>query len=670
MNWDAQNRESYNGRHAADQGTGRERSEHARAHPTRARPQERLRHCEAHGHTGKISRLDLGARFHRYVNSFLNGREATVKIDGAPPRTVRMGGAGTPQGSVLSPMLFNLVMIGLPERLDAIEGINHTIYADDVTVWTTENTSVGEMQDRLQRAVREVERHLEDTGLVCSPDKSEILLHRPRKKGPLPQAVIDARRLGVRVTTREGTRIPTVSKLRVLGLWLEENGANRELVARLQKKMAAATHFVRRVANKKKGMKEHNVTRLIQAYALSHIAYVAAYADWNRSETDKLNVVIRRAFKTALGVPQYTPTHRLLELGVHNTLEEIAEAQRIAQLERLSSTVTGRRILDLLGFRYHETRGLKESLLPEVRDAIQTENMPKNMHPVHDVQRRIRRAVAILEKHGRQEGVLFVDAARYPRPVGDSPGDEERRPPPPLQGNVRGEPQLPAPPPLQLLRQQRQQQQRQHRHGRPTAAAPAFSMAVVDTKGTIRVTASARLPSAEAAEEMAIALAVLHGGAEDNLIISDSKSAIRNYIKGWVSADVARMLNARAGDFGSGTITNKSLKWFPAHVGELGSNSNNDTNIANGRRRNDTPPNHNERAHLVARQLTRRDAVTQRAAAAVVVRDPSGGVTATAAATPSDAAAVVTNTTEIAADGAGDHADADCDVKEFPATYR
>ncbi|XP_075553569.1 uncharacterized protein LOC142586202 [Dermacentor variabilis] len=40
----------------------------------------------------------------------------------------------------------------------------------DVTVWTTENTSVGEMEDRLQRAVREVERHVEDTGLVCSPD--------------------------------------------------------------------------------------------------------------------------------------------------------------------------------------------------------------------------------------------------------------------------------------------------------------------------------------------------------------------------------------------------------------------------------------------------------------------------------------------------------------------
>lgn len=616
----------------------------------------------------KISQLGLGARFHGYVSSFLSGREATVKINGASPRTVRMGGVGTPQGSVLSPMLFNLVMIGLPERLDAIEGINHTIYADDITVWTTENTSIGEMQDRLQRAVREVERHLEDTGLVCSPEKSEILLHRPRQKGPLPQGVVDARRLGICVTTKEGTQIPTVSKIRVLGLWMEEDGANRVLVTRLQKKVAAATHLVRRVANKRKGMKEHNVTRLIQAYALSHIAYVAAYADWSRSETDKLNMAIRKAFKTALGVPQYTATDRLLELGVHNTLEEIAEAQRIAQLERLSGTRTGRRILGRLGIRYHEARGLKEALLQEVRDAIQTENMPRNMHPVHDVQRRKRRGEAILKAHGRREGVLFVDAAKYPRPAGDSDGDGGRPPPPlPLvQPTDRDEPQQQTPSPLLLLRHQREQRQ-QRRQGQQTAAPPAFTMAVVDTKGKVRVAASARLPSAETAEEMAIALAVLHGGVEDDLIISDSKTAIRNYTKGWVSAEVARMLNARARDFGSGTITNKALKWFPAHVGDLGSsNHRNNNSNANSRRPAGIPPNHNERAHLVARQLTRRDAVTQGAATTVVVRDSAAG----AARMESGTAAIAATATVAAVEIATDQRDADHDAKEFPATYR
>ncbi|XP_077564576.1 uncharacterized protein LOC144180043 [Haemaphysalis longicornis] len=61
----------------------------------------------------------------------------------------------------------------------------------------------------------------------------------------------------------------------------------------------------------------------------------------SRDETNKLNVVIRRAYKTAIGVPECTSTERLYTLGIHNTLDEIAEAQRIAQLERLSMTKPG-----------------------------------------------------------------------------------------------------------------------------------------------------------------------------------------------------------------------------------------------------------------------------------------------------------------------------------------
>lgn len=450
-------------------------------------------------------------------------------------------------------------MIGLPERLDAIEGINHTIYADDITIWTTESMSSGSMQDRLQRAVREVEKHLEGTGLVCAPNKSEILLHRPRKPGRPPRDVADARQTGVRVTTKEGGRIPTVSKIRVLGLWLEENGANSELVTRLQKKVAAATNLIRRVTNRRKGMREHNVVRLIQAYALSHITYVAAYVNWSNSEINKLDTIIRRAYKTALGVPHYTANCRLFELGVHNTLAEIIEAQRTAQLERLSGTRTGRTILDSLGIRYHGMRGLKDALLPAVRNAILTENIPRNMHPVHDAERRRCRAEAILKDHGRREGVLFVDAARYPRPY---------------------------------RRQQQNEREQQRRQ-----STPAFSMAVVDTSERTVVTGSARLPSSEAAEEMAIALAILHSGNEDTLVVSDAKTAVRNFAKGWVSVEAAHMLNARVADFKSNAITTKSLKWFPAHVGELGNEQ-----------RPDLPSNHNERAHRVARLLTRRDA--------------------------------------------------------------
>ncbi|KAL1474478.1 hypothetical protein MTO96_020661 [Rhipicephalus appendiculatus] len=110
-------------------------------------------------------------------------------------------------------------------------------YADDLEVLADEVVRTHLTRPGSLDHPEEVEGHLEGTGLVCAPNKSEILLHRPRKPGRLPKDVAAARQTGVQATTKEGGRIPTVSKIRVLGLWLEENGANSELVTRLRRKL-------------------------------------------------------------------------------------------------------------------------------------------------------------------------------------------------------------------------------------------------------------------------------------------------------------------------------------------------------------------------------------------------------------------------------------------------
>ncbi|XP_065286307.1 uncharacterized protein [Dermacentor albipictus] len=63
--------------------------------------------------------------------------------------------------------------------------------------------------------------------------------------------------------------------------------------------------------------------------------------NWLRAERDKLNALVRKVVKRALGLPIRTHTEDLLKLGVHNTAEEIAEAQERAQLTRLSTTAAG-----------------------------------------------------------------------------------------------------------------------------------------------------------------------------------------------------------------------------------------------------------------------------------------------------------------------------------------
>lgn len=100
----------------------------------------------------RVNDLDLGQRTYNYVRNFLTGRKAKIMIGDLVSEEIEMGSAGTPQGSVLSPMLFNLALIGLPTKLQAIEGLNHTIYADDITLWVRSGSD-GEIEEMLQTAV-------------------------------------------------------------------------------------------------------------------------------------------------------------------------------------------------------------------------------------------------------------------------------------------------------------------------------------------------------------------------------------------------------------------------------------------------------------------------------------------------------------------------------------
>lgn len=74
-------------------------------------------------------------RIINYIKNFLTGRTAELRAGDLQTQEKQLSSTGTPQGPVISPMLFNLVMIRVAERLASIEDARRTIYADDITVW-------------------------------------------------------------------------------------------------------------------------------------------------------------------------------------------------------------------------------------------------------------------------------------------------------------------------------------------------------------------------------------------------------------------------------------------------------------------------------------------------------------------------------------------------------
>lgn len=244
-----------------------------------------------------IERIGLGQRTYNYIKSFLSDRKAVISVGGLKSPEIDIGGAGTPQGSVLSPMLFNLILIGLPEKLNKIESLHHSIYADDITIWVCDGSD-GSIEQRLQTAIDTVEEHLIGTGLTCSAEKSELLLYRPTLRGRPPNGYDRNEAYEeIKVHTRDGRSIPIVNQLKVLGLVIENKGTNGETIRKLDTKVTNTMRLIKRITNKHQGMKEESIIRLIQSFVISQITYIAAFHNWFAAEKTKINNLIKRCTK-------------------------------------------------------------------------------------------------------------------------------------------------------------------------------------------------------------------------------------------------------------------------------------------------------------------------------------------------------------------------------------
>lgn len=68
-------------------------------------------------------------------------------------------------------------------------------------------------------------------------------------------------------------------------------------------------------------MKEAETLRLVHAFVLSRISYSLPYLRLTQADKSRVEILLRRVYKVALGLPIRTSTERLLALGLNNTLE-------------------------------------------------------------------------------------------------------------------------------------------------------------------------------------------------------------------------------------------------------------------------------------------------------------------------------------------------------------
>lgn len=178
-----------------------------------------------------------------------------------------------------------------------------------------------------------------------------------------------------------GGAIPVVTTIRVLGLFMQAHGRNGNTIHKLEACVQQTMRLISRIANRHSGMKEANLIRLVQAFVLSRITYITPYLCLKAAEREKIEGIIRRAYKQALGLPIRTADAKLLALGVHNTLDELVEAHLISQYERLAQSAAGRNILQNLGINYESMQSIKVDIPHDQRRHLKINPLPKTCTP-------------------------------------------------------------------------------------------------------------------------------------------------------------------------------------------------------------------------------------------------------------------------------------------------
>ena len=250
----------------------------------------------------EASKLGIKGNMLAYIVDYLRDRKGMVKYQGNKSQ-VRDFDLGTPQGSCISPFLFNLVMNRLiskdPDDICTLEypnGVQIVSYADDIVIMSNHVNR----NSLIQRALTTLDQRCRVLGLKISVDKTKYVRYTVGRFNDEPHF------------TLQGTDIERVSSYKYLGvifnkkLNFAEHGA--KIAARINKK----TNILKSLAGSKWVTSTQSLLRYVNGCLRPIAEYGLQALSKSRSDPfdnaaiDKIDTAMQQALRIALGVPQHT----------------------------------------------------------------------------------------------------------------------------------------------------------------------------------------------------------------------------------------------------------------------------------------------------------------------------------------------------------------------------
>ena len=253
----------------------------------------------------KLSKTNIKGKVLKWLNNFLRGRSMSVITEGAISDS-RPLPKGVPQGSVLSPVLFNIMLANFPEPPPPSKPCDTSLFADDTKI-STQAKSTAIAVKRLQPFLTTIQRWATKWKLTFSVEKSAVVVftHMTHKEPDPTLYMYDK-------------LIPVEDKAKFLGIILDNKLNWRPQVEALCAQISKRCNLLKILANPKSGMRNDTLLVIYKALIRSKLDYGSILLNTaSKTLTNKIEVAQNNALRIVLGAMKSTPTKLLyLDSGI------------------------------------------------------------------------------------------------------------------------------------------------------------------------------------------------------------------------------------------------------------------------------------------------------------------------------------------------------------------
>ena len=276
----------------------------------------------------KLYNTTLDSQLCRVIQNLMSDRRFYVELNNERSRW-RIQKNGLPQGSVLSPTLFNIYTNDQP----ILDGTRSFIYADDLCV-TAQYPTFQEVEQQIEEALGELTHYYRSNSLRANPDKTQVTAFHLRNR--------EAKR-SLQVSWN-GVDLENTDTPKYLGVTLDRTLSYKTHIHNTKMKVATRNNLLKKLANSRWGTNVRTIRTTALALCYSTAEYAAPV--WERSAyAHLLNPELNQACRAITGCLRPTNVENLYLLAGIAPPEirrsVCARVERTKQVERETHSLFG-----------------------------------------------------------------------------------------------------------------------------------------------------------------------------------------------------------------------------------------------------------------------------------------------------------------------------------------